>query len=90
MTKKANKGTNIGWVIVIGFVIWWLTRSKQAQAAGLLPGETYPYESEYEKLHRVVPITEYVEKELPVFTEPISISGEAPVLLPGYITSQGS
>ena len=57
----------IGTIVIIGLGVGWLTRSKQAQAAELLPGETYPAESEYEKLHRVVPITEFVEKEMPVY-----------------------
>jgi len=57
----------IGTLVIIGLIVWWLTRNKQAQAAGLLPGETYPTESEYEKLHRVVPITRYMEKEIPVY-----------------------
>ena len=61
----------IGAVVIVGLVVWWLTqRQKQAQAAELLPGKTYPTEygeSEYEKLHKVVPITEYIEKELIVF-----------------------
>ena len=65
-----KKTSGIGALVVIGLIAWWLTRNRQAQAAGLLPGKTYPTdygESEYEKLHRVVPITQYVEKELIVF-----------------------
>ena len=61
----------IGAIVIGGLVVWWLAqRQKQAQAAELLPGKTYPTdlgESEYEKLHKVVPITQYVEKELRVF-----------------------
>ena len=61
----------IGAIVIGGLVVWWLTqRQKQAQAAELLPGKTYPTEygeSEYEKLHKVVPITRYVEREIPVY-----------------------
>jgi len=61
--------TGIGAIVVIGLLVWWLTQRREAQAAGLLPGETYPIyeESEYEKLHKVVPITKYLEKEFIVF-----------------------
>ena len=60
----------IGILIIAGLIIWWLIQSKQARAAGLLPGQTYPAqvgETEYEKLHTTVPITRYVEKEMPVY-----------------------
>ena len=60
----------IGAIAIIGLAVWWLTqRQKQAQASELLPGATYvtESESEYEKLHKTVPITQYVEKELIVF-----------------------
>ena len=61
-------GLGIGGLILIGLLVWWLNQRKEAQAAELLPGETYPAEeSEYEKLHKVVPITRYVTKEIPVF-----------------------
>jgi len=59
--------TGIGGVLLIGLLVWWLTQKKEAQASELLPGETYSEESEYEKLHKVVPITKYVVKEIPVF-----------------------
>jgi len=60
---------NIGTIVIIGLIIWWLTqRQKEAQAAELLPSKTYPAESEYEKLHRVLPITKYVEKQIPVYS----------------------
>ena len=65
-----KKGIGAGTLVVIGLIAWWLTRSKQVQAAGLLPGQTYPAEygeSEYEKLHKTVPITQWVEKELIVY-----------------------
>ena len=58
----------IGAIVIIGLLIWWLSQRKEAQAAPLLPGETYPAEeSEYEKLHKIVPITRHVTKEIPVF-----------------------
>ena len=56
--------------VIAVLVIWWLTQSKQARAAELLPGQTYPTEvgeTEYEKLHKIVPIIQYIEKELVVF-----------------------
>jgi len=65
-----KRGIGIGTLVVIGLIAWWLSRNKQAQAAELLPGQTYPTEygeSEYEKLHKVVPITRYVEREIPVY-----------------------
>ena len=59
---------NIGTIVIIGLIVWWLTqRQKEVQAAEVLPSKTYPAESEYEKLHRVVPITRYMEKEIPVY-----------------------
>ena len=61
------KGLGIGGLVLIGLLVWWLSQRKEAQAAELLPGETYLPESEYEKLHKVVPITKFVEKEIPVF-----------------------
>ena len=61
----------IGVLVAIGLIVWWLSqRQGQAQIAELLPGETHPTEfgeSEYEKLHPVVPITEHVTKEMPVY-----------------------
>lgn len=59
----------IGILVIAGLVIWWLSRSKQAKATELLPGETYSTEpeSEYEKLHKTVPITEYVTKQISVY-----------------------
>ena len=59
--------SGIGMPVIIGLVVWWLTRSKQVQATGLLPEQTYPTKSEYEKLRRVVPITAYVERTVPVY-----------------------
>ena len=61
----------IGTIVIIGLVVWWITRSRQARAAELLPGQTYPAEvgeSEYEKLHKIVPTTRYVEREVPVYS----------------------
>ena len=60
-------GLGIGGVLLIGLLVWWLTQKKEVQASELLPGEPYPEESEYEKLHKTVPITKYVVKEIPVF-----------------------
>ena len=61
-----KRGIGIGTLVVIGLIAWWLSRNKQAQAAELLPEQTYP--TEYgEKLHKVVPITRYVEREIPVY-----------------------
>jgi len=58
----------IGTLLIIGLIMWWLWQRKPAQAAELLPGAIYPPEvSEYELLHRVVPITEYREEVVPVF-----------------------
>jgi len=55
--------------VAISAVIFWLVKrqSDKTQAAELLPGETYVAESEYEKLHRVVPITKHIEVEIPVY-----------------------
>ena len=53
----------IGILVIIGLIAWWLTQQKQAQATGLPIDEM----SEYEKLHTTVPITRYVEKEMPVY-----------------------
>ena len=64
-----KKGMGIGGLVLIGLVFWALTRGKEARAAELLPGATYLPESEYEELHKVVPITKYVEKEIPVFED---------------------
>ena len=65
-----KRGIGIGTIIFIGLVVWWLTQSKQARAAELLPRQTYPSEvgeTESEKLHKVVPITEYIERQIPVY-----------------------
>jgi len=63
----------IGAIVIGGLVVWWLTqRQKQAQAAELLPGKTYPTdlgESEYEKLHTTVPITASTERLFEVYGE---------------------
>ena len=63
----------IGAIVIVGLVVWWLTqRQKQAQAAELLPGQTYPTEygeSEYEKLHKVVPITASTSRLFEVYGE---------------------
>ena len=63
------KNIGIGGLIIIGLIVWWLMqRQKEAQAAELLPSKTYLTESEYEKLHRVLPITKYVETQIPVYS----------------------
>jgi len=62
-----KRGIGIGALIAIGLVVWWLMRSKQTQASELWPGATYVAESEYEKLHKTVPITASVEKVLEVY-----------------------
>ena len=62
-----KRGIGVGTVVVIGLIVWWLTRSKQTQASELLPGATSVVESEYEKLHKTVPITASVEKVLEVY-----------------------
>jgi len=62
-----GKGIGIGAIVVIGLIAWWLTRSKQAQAATGAPSGEVSGLSEYEKLHITVPITRYIEKELVVF-----------------------
>ena len=63
----------IGAIVIGGLVVWWLAqRQKQAQAAELLPGKTYPTdlgESEYEKLHTTVPITASTERLFEVYGE---------------------
>ena len=103
---------NIGTIVIIGLLVWWLTqRQKEAQAAAFeeltpeqesrrqewkstlvsqegatmpaegtawyryimynepLPGRTRILEiSEYEKLHTKMPITKYVEKQIPVYS----------------------
>jgi len=56
--------------VAISAVIFWLVKrqSDKTQAAGLLPGAIYPTtESEYEKLHKVGPITKYVKRQIPVY-----------------------
>ena len=56
--------------VAISAVVFWVVKrqSDKTQAAGLLPGAIYPTtESEYEKLHRVVPITKHIEVEIPVY-----------------------
>ena len=57
-------------IAAISVVVFWLVKrqSDKVQAAGLLPDAIYPTtESEYEKLHRVVPITKCVERQIPVY-----------------------
>ena len=51
----------IGTLVIIGLVVWWITWDRQAKAAEY-------GEPEYEKLHKVVPITRYVEREMPVYS----------------------
>ena len=63
-----KKGMGMGGLVLIGLLAWVLTQKKPAQAAELLPGATYNEPSEYELLHKVVPITKYVTKEIPAFT----------------------
>jgi len=58
-----KRGTGIGTIVVIGLIIWWLTRNRQAQAAATPAGEM----SEYERLHTYVPITANTEKLLRVY-----------------------
>ena len=70
MTVKGKDRTSIIVVAAILAVVFWLVKRQldKAQAAGLLPGAIYPTtESEYEKLHRVVPITKHIEVEIPVY-----------------------
>ena len=62
-----KRGPGIGTIVIIGLVVWWLTQRREAKAAGLLPAETYPYESEYERLHKVVPITAWTERLFEVY-----------------------
>ena len=63
-----KRGISIGTVVIIGLVIWWLTqRPKSIQTTKITPMRFYPQGSEYEKLHKVVPITRYVERQIPVY-----------------------
>ena len=63
-----KRGISIGTVVIIGLVIWWLTqRPKSIQTTEITPMRFYPQGSEYEKLHRVVPITKHIEVEIPVY-----------------------
>ena len=55
---------DIGALVVIGLLVWWLTRSKQARVAGL---PTTSEISEYEKLHTYVPITAKTERLFEVY-----------------------
>ena len=67
---KGKDMTSIIVVAAISVVVFWLVKrqSDKAQAAELLPGAIYPTtESEYEKLHKVVPITKHIEVEIPVY-----------------------
>ena len=61
-----KRGTGIGTVVVIGLIVWWLTRQKQAQAAAM---PTAGEKSEYEKLHTYVPITASTERWFEVYGE---------------------
>ena len=63
-----KEGIGVGGLILIGLLVWWLLKGQKTEAAPLLRGETYLTESEYEKLHRVVPITAKEEKEIQVYT----------------------
>ena len=61
-----KRGMGIGAILLIGGLWLILRKPAEAQAATLLPYPSYP--SEYELLHKVVPITKYEEKKIPVFT----------------------
>jgi hypothetical protein len=56
-------------ILIIGLVVWILFKGqKQAQASTSTSTTTEPATiSEYELLHTTVPITGYVETEIPVF-----------------------
>ena len=58
------KGTAVGTLVIIGLIAWWLMRRARPAPTGVVP---LPYESEYEKLHKVVPITKHIEVEIPVY-----------------------
>jgi len=65
-----KRDIGIGTIVIIGLVLWWLTQRREAQAAGLLPDQTYPHEiSEYERLHMTVPITASTERLFEVYGE---------------------
>jgi len=55
-------------IVVVGVLVgvaWWVTR-RIAEGKPIIPTATEAM-SEYEKLHKVVPITKFVEKEIPVY-----------------------
>ena len=64
-----KRGIGIGTIVVIGLIVWWLTQKREARAAELLPGATYLTESEYERLHMIVPITASTERLFEVYGE---------------------
>ena len=59
--------TSVIVIAAILAVVFWRAKRQSDKAVGPLSGATYPYESEYEKLHKVVPITKYVERQIPVY-----------------------
>ena len=67
MTMKGKDMTSIIVVAAILAVVFRLVKRQSDKAVGPLSGATYPYESEYEKLHKVGPITKYVERQIPVY-----------------------
>ncbi len=64
---------SVGTLVLIGLVVWWLSKGQGTEAANLLPalktGATFPsYPSEYELMHTTLPITSFTDKTIPVFT----------------------
>jgi len=68
MTMKGKDMTSIIVVAAILAVVFQLVKRQSDKAVGPLPGAIYPTtESEYEKLHKVGPITKYVKRQIPVY-----------------------
>ena len=65
--------TSVIVIAAILAVVFWLAKRQSDKAVGPLPSATYPYESEYEKLHKVGPITKYVEEIVPLPVPPKEI-----------------
>ena len=60
--------TSVIVIAAILAVVFWRAKRQSDKAVGPLSGAIYPTtESEYEKLHKVVPITKYVERQIPVY-----------------------
>ena len=59
--------TSVIVIAAILAIVFWRAKRQSDKAVGPLSGATCPYESEYEKLHKVVPITKYVKRQIPVY-----------------------